>query len=107
VQGVALTKSLRFKVQVPKELEGIMPTFLANREKDITIFGESLEQDKFDTIKVIGHKLAGNAGSYGLPDLGAIGVKIEESASKGNKTALTELLAEYKAYMEALEVSFI
>jgi HPt (histidine-containing phosphotransfer) domain-containing protein len=93
-------------VSVDKDLEEIIPSFLENRKKDLTLLDQAIEQNDFAAIEVIGHKLAGNAGSYGFPDLGEIGCSIELQAEKKNSDTLRELIASYKSYMETLEIKY-
>ena len=60
-------------------LKSLIPDYLANRKNELQELKQLLKQGKLVEIKKIGHKLAGNAGGYGLHELGQIGAKIEES----------------------------
>lgn len=62
---------------IPKEILPLIPDYLKNRKLELEQLKKLVEQGDLVEIKRIGHKLAGNAGSYGLFDLGEIGVKIE------------------------------
>ena len=53
-------------VQIDEEIKEIIPNFLEGREKDINLFKAAIDTEDFDQLESIGHKLKGNAGSYGF-----------------------------------------
>lgn len=59
-------------------IKSLLPDYLANRDKELIHLKELLIHGDLIEIKKIGHKLAGNAGSYGLAELGTIGANLEE-----------------------------
>ncbi|GAB4012265.1 MAG: hypothetical protein Fur0010_07970 [Bdellovibrio sp.] len=91
---------------IDADLKDIMPTFLENRQKDLNNIQQALQNKDFKSIQVIGHKLAGNAGSYGLADLGEIGAKIEMSAIKQDYDELNHLYQQFVEYMGSLEIIY-
>lgn len=101
-----MTNTNKTKKIIDSDLKDIMPSFLQNRAKDLVNISQALGSKDFKTIQVIGHKLAGNAGSYGLADLGEIGAKIEMAAIKNDSEDLKRLYSEYKSYMDNLEIEF-
>ena len=94
-------------VEIEKDLEPIFGSFLSNREKDITLLNEAISVPDFKAIESIGHKLAGNAGSYGLPDLGEIGAQLEQSAIDTELDKIKEQLNSYQDYLARLEIKFV
>lgn len=101
-----MNESKRNQISVDADLKDIMPTFLSNRMKDLGAILDAIKSNDIKAIQVIGHKLAGNAGSYGLPDLGQIGVNLEMAAIKQDINSIKSLLIEYKNYMENLEIVY-
>jgi len=101
-----MADSGKIQITIDADLKDIMPTFLSNRIKDLSSILEAIKTNDIKTIQVIGHKLAGNAGSYGLPDLGQIGVNLEMAAIKQDLISIKSLLIEYKNYMEKLEIVY-
>lgn len=93
-------------VKIDKDLEDIIPSFLENRRKDLEKVKDAISQNDFKTIESIAHKLAGNAGSYGLDDLGEIGMKLEVAASKEEFPLVEELFQNYRDYMNKLTIEF-
>ena len=93
-------------VFIDEDLKEIVPSFLDNRRKDITLIATHLPNQEWTHIESIAHKLAGNAGSYGFNDLGQIGAKLEQACQEGNTDEATKLCAQYKEYIEHLKVEF-
>ncbi|MBH48084.1 MAG: hypothetical protein CME71_07925 [Halobacteriovorax sp.] len=82
---------------IPEELLPLIPGYLENRSKELLELRSLVSSNDLEGIKKIGHKLAGNAGSYGLPELGAIGAKLEESVIMDN---INSLLNEYESLLK-------
>lgn len=93
-------------VTIDIDLKEILPSFLENRKKDIGLIEEHLKNGNYDHIESIGHKLAGNAGSYGFADLGLIGVAIEEACQNKDYDKLNDLYEQYKSFMDNLEIEY-
>lgn len=94
-------------VEVDKDLEEIFPPFIANREKDIVDLKDFISKKDYKSIEVIGHRLAGNAGSYGLPELGSIGAELENAAIAIEESKVVSLVDQYDQYMKSLELKFV
>ena len=97
----------KIRVQVDKDLADIMPTFLNNRNKDIELITKSLSTGDLAGIESVAHKLAGNAGGYGLADLGIIGREMETSAKQKNMEQVQKLFQKMKDYLANLDIEFI
>ena len=94
-------------IEIDKDLEDIMPMFLENRKKDITQIEEFLSSNDISNIQVIAHKLAGNAGSYGLSELGEIGANMEQACLNNDTDSIKDLYDKYKVYMSNLEIKYV
>lgn len=93
-------------IAVDRDLEEIMPTFLDNRRSDLLKLDQAMKSGDYKSIEMIAHKLAGNAGSYGLPDLGKIGSELEIAAAQEKSEKIEELIKAYRDYMERLDIKF-
>ncbi len=86
---------------LPKEMR---EEYVFRRKTDYITLCDSLEKKSVQDFKRIGHQLAGNAESYGFPDLGKIGVKMESL----NETAVTtegpQLLNAFKIWLDTVVV---
>lgn len=94
-------------IEIDKDLEDIFDEYLKHREEDIIKFEISISQNDFLSIQVIGHRLAGNAGSYGLVELGKIGSSIEAAAKDKDTRNLKKYFEEYVQFIKNLDVRFI
>ena len=89
-----------------KDLEHIIPRYLARRREEIVSFRVGLETGDYGAVRLIGHGLKGSGGSYGLSALTDIGARIERAAVAGNAAALETLLAEYADYVARLQIVY-
>ncbi|MCF8059815.1 MAG: Hpt domain-containing protein [Bacteriovoracaceae bacterium] len=96
----------KFIVKIDPDLKEIIPTFLKNREKDIQNIKVALESSDYAAIESIAHKLAGNAGSYGLDDLGEIGASLEAACQTNDVNNINQYCQQYAQYLSNLEIQF-
>lgn len=82
---------------VNKEMQD---TYLARRVKELSECEQSLTNKDFDTLQNFGHKMKGNGLSFGFPELGVLGAKIEESAKEKDSESLQSLLKQVKEYLD-------
>lgn len=94
-------------VQVDKELEDVFPRYLRNREEDMLKVQTALEKKDFETLRNIGHKMAGNASGYGLLDLGEMAKKLEHAAGDRQYENCRDLVKNMRAYLTDLEPEFV
>jgi HPt (histidine-containing phosphotransfer) domain-containing protein len=97
----------RVIVEIDKELEDVFPRYLRNREDDMLKIQTALEKKDFETLRQIGHKLAGNASGYGLLDLGEMARNLERSAEGRQFDKCRQIHASMKAYLDDLELKFV
>lgn len=74
-------------------LRTLLPEYLSNRQSELLRLKKLSHDGDLIEIKKIGHKLAGNAGSYGLNKLGDIGARLEESVTLDE---VNSILVEYE-----------
>lgn len=89
-----------------KDLEPIMPRYLARRREETAKLRASLDAGDYQALRIIGHSLKGSGRSYGFPVLSDIGARIENAALAADGAALGSLLAEHADYVERLQVVF-
>lgn len=101
------TKSpLRITVAVDRDLEEIVPTFLANRVKDVETLRASLSLQDFETIRLLGHRLKGDGGGYGFPAMSEIGGSMESAAWRHDRPAIERLIAQLEDYLARLTIVY-
>jgi two-component system sensor histidine kinase/response regulator len=49
---------------------------------------DALVQEDYDAIRTTGHRMKGLAGSFGFPDIGAVGQRLEQAARSRDRAAI-------------------
>ena len=96
----------KITVTIDADLEELIPGFLENRNADLGTLQSHLDNSDFDSIKATGHSLKGVGGGYGFDRISEIGAELEQAGLNKDGTKVTELLADYKDYLERLEVVY-
>jgi HPt (histidine-containing phosphotransfer) domain-containing protein len=94
-------------VRVDREIQDLVPTFLANRQRDLISLREAVQARDFNAVRIIGHNLKGVGGGYGFQEITEIGALIENAAKEPRTEVLDPLIARYASYLDAVEVEFV
>jgi HPt (histidine-containing phosphotransfer) domain-containing protein len=78
----------------------LLPKFIAHRQRDVATIRDALGQDDFETISRLGHNMRGNGRSYGFPDIGEIGERMETAANVRNADAIRKEVAALEAWLD-------
>ncbi len=101
-----MVQNERIVVKVDPDLEDIIPGFLQNRQGDIKEIQAALDQNDYDTIKILGHKMKGMGGGYGFDAITDIGRMIEQAAKEKNIHEVKRSVLELAQYLENIEVVY-
>lgn len=93
-------------VQVDADLEDLIPGYLQNRRKDADAILEALENQDFETIRILGHTMKGTGGGYGFDAITDIGQALEEAAKSRQVQAIRQEVAALLDYLQAVEVVY-
>ena len=96
----------KITVKVDSDLEDLMPGYLQNRHGDIGKIQKALEQNDYESIRVLGHTMKGTGGGYGFDSITDIGRSIEQSAKDKNPEDIRKLIHELSSYLERVEVVY-
>ena len=94
------------RVTVDRDLEDLIPGFLARRHEDARKIRGALEGSDLETLRVTGHSMKGTGGGYGFLGLSEIGARIEQAAKSADLDAARAGLVELEDYLARLEVHF-
>lgn len=95
----------KIKVSVDPEIGlDLMELYLKTRREEIDSYFVLAEKKEFAQIKSLFHKIKGNAGSFGFPQLGLIARDIEAAAKVDDQTTILTRLADFKSCLENLEI---
>lgn len=92
--------------QCSKDLEPVIPRYLARRREEIGRLRASLAAGDYQALRLIGHSLKGSGGGYGFPALSDFGARIERAALAAEAAALDSAVTEYSDYLDRLQVVF-
>ncbi|HXV68259.1 MAG TPA: Hpt domain-containing protein [Nitrospira sp.] len=96
-----------FTVRIDRELEGIVPVFLANRRKDLQTIRHSLSQQDFETIQMLSHRMKGDGGGYGFDRITEIGGIMELAASRRDRTAIEEHTTALEDFLARVSIVYV
>lgn len=96
----------RIFVRITRDLEDIVPIFLANRKKDLQTLRDALAAQDFMTIQTLGHRMKGDGGGYGFDRITHIGTVMELSAERQDRLAVEQHLAELEDFLKRVEVVY-
>ena len=98
-----LDKALDVADRIAQEILQRRPQFLQHRRKDLGAMQEAVAQQDYEAIRTMGHRIKGVAGSYGFPDIGAVGQRLEESARSRDLVAIQGEIAQLAAILHQLD----
>jgi CheY-like chemotaxis protein len=78
----------------PRDVKELRRRFITNRLRELPRLHAATMEKQFDEVKIMGHRIKGLAGSYGLDGIGAIGMAMEEAALRLDQSAVLAQLAE-------------
>jgi HPt (histidine-containing phosphotransfer) domain-containing protein len=93
-------------VRVAREIETLIPVFLANRRRDLDALRTALAADDFAALRRIGHGMKGVGASYGFARISAYGAQIEEDARAPDRAALAARVEAYAEHLGRLRVVY-
>jgi HPt (histidine-containing phosphotransfer) domain-containing protein len=95
-----------YEVIVRKDLEDLIPGFLANRQNEVGLLASALLKSDFAQLRQVGHRMKGVGGSYGFALITALGQQIEKFVSTCDLTGLAACVAQYRDFLSKLRVTF-
>jgi len=96
----------RITVYIDPDLEDIIPTFLANRQKDLQTLRTAMAQKDFETIRVLGHRMRGDGGGYGFNAISAIGGMMELAAGRRDEPAIQRQTTELEDFLARVHIIY-
>ena len=95
-----------YVVYIDSDLEGLVPTFLANRKADIEKMVAALEQWDFQALRDLGHQIKGSGGGYGFDMVSQYGRLIQETAEAENGEECQGWVYGLAEYQENVQVVY-
>lgn len=96
----------RILVRTDVLFKDLVPGFLNNRRKDVITIHEALETRNFEAIRILGHRLTGDGGSYGFDAISEIGAALEQAATNKDSETIRRYAGDLSDYVERVEVVY-
>ena len=96
----------KITVIVAKDLEDLIPTFMANRTKEIGTLSVALGAGDMEQLRQLGHRMKGVGNSYGFEQISVLGKQIEDRAKIKDLSGLQALITEYTDYLGRVSVVY-
>jgi HPt (histidine-containing phosphotransfer) domain-containing protein len=93
-------------VHIDPDLEDIVPTFLANRRKDLHTIRTAIAEKDFEVIGILGHRMKGDGGGYGFSAISEIGGAMEMAAGRRDQPAIERSLAQLNDFLARVTVVY-
>ena len=94
-------------VRIDRDLEDIVPIFLANRQKDVQTLRRALADADFSTIQMLGHRMKGDGGGYGFPQISEIGTAMELAAERHDSPASEQHIVQLEEFLARVQVVYV
>jgi hypothetical protein len=98
--------AVRVTVSIDPELEELVPGFLENRRKDTTALVSAAHTRDLNTVRLLGHRMKGDGGGYGFPEISQIGKALEEAAIKEDWELIAEQTEALTAFLAHVDVVY-
>lgn len=98
--------SKRIPVSIDRDLEDIVPIFLANRHKDVHTLRASIADRDFETVGILGHRMKGDGGGYGFDVISQIGGAIELAVGRRDHPAIERLTTQLEDFLARVTVIY-
>ena len=96
----------RITVSINKDLEDIVPVFLANRRKDLQTIRTALAQRDFEIIRMLGHRMRGDGSGYGFDTVSQIGAVMESAAARRDHPTLQQQIAQLEDFLARVHIVY-
>ena len=96
----------RIPVVVDKDLEDLIPQFLARRHTEVEMLREALAAANYDQLKLSGHSMKGTGGGYGFDGISEIGADLEVAAAAADVSGIATAIDKLVDYLERIDIVY-
>lgn len=83
-----------------------IPRYLENRRGELEQMRAAIDSGELAMVALIGHKLKGAGGTFGMESLSALGARLERAAQAGHRAELRHIVEELAWYLEHVQVVY-
>jgi HPt (histidine-containing phosphotransfer) domain-containing protein len=99
-------QNAKIVVRVDRDLEDLIPNFMANRQNDLITMRNAVDTADYDTVRGLAHGLKGAGGGYGFDVLSEIAAALEQAAKAEDGGQIRVWLADLADYLEKVEIVY-
>jgi HPt (histidine-containing phosphotransfer) domain-containing protein len=96
----------RIIVRADPEIRDLIPIFIQHRLEDIGRIHDSLRQNDFETIEMLGHSMKGVGKGYGFSQITDIGGQLETAAKEHSVGVIETLVRELAAFLQRVDIVY-
>jgi HPt (histidine-containing phosphotransfer) domain-containing protein len=96
----------KIRIRADRDLEDLVPGFLANRRRDIETIRNHLVSGDYSVIERLGHAMKGSGGGYGFDEVTRLGMLIEKFAKVNDRVGIVEQLDALTHFLDLVEVVY-
>ncbi len=85
--------------ELERKLKSMGPRYLENRRGELADYQKWIQGAEYKNLERAGHRMKGNALSYGFPDLGLLGGELELAAKAEDGLKVREAVARIEVYL--------
>jgi len=90
--------------RVPNEIADLLPSFRANREREVGLLRDALERKDFGQLQVLGERMFSIGNPYGFRQITTFGRQVREACAAQDLHAIRHVVALYRQYLETVEI---
>lgn len=95
-----------FDVSVEKDLEDLIPKYMANRAKEVATLRTLLAVGDFEQLSRVGHRMKGVGEPYGFNKVSSLGKLIQDCAETGDHFGIEKCVNEYADYLPRVRIIY-
>lgn len=101
-----MTSDQRIDVSVDKDLEDLIPKYMANRAKEVATLRTLLAVGDFEQLNRVGHRMKGVGEPYGFDKVSSLGKLIQDHAIAGDHFGIEKCINEYADYLPRVHIIY-
>lgn len=95
------------KVFVSEILSDLIPSFVQSRAEEFVELEKAVNEQDFERISRLGHKLKGSSLNYGFQHLGELCEEFEQAGRNRNLVAAQEIIKEMRRHLQSVEIVYV
>lgn len=100
----AVAAPSRIQVTISADMASLAPDFLNKRRQDVDKLKRALDDQKFDSVRVLGKSMKGTGAIYGFEHIAELGKSLEQAAGEEDTATIQQLTLDLQVYLDSVEL---